>query len=211
MSSSASASRPANNGKSAISDASSMSVTPYSPVFGERTGARIIAHSTSVKNVAGLSGKAGVSGSNDWPSVRHRLRGLRRIVILVDVGVVRASDFKHASEASLDSAQRMVDQHELAGDFQLEINDCCATRRYGRGLHIFHRCGRQGSQIVYPVEDFADHVEGRGVVRTADPEENTDCLAGLGLERLLLGERKRGAVEHEIFGSLCQQLVIALG
>ena len=79
------------------------------------------------------------------------------------------------------------------------------------GLHIPHRSGGQRAEIVDAFEDFADDVEGRCVVRAAHAEEDTHCFAGLGLERLFLGQRKGGAVENEILGSLCQQPVVAFG
>ena len=65
------------------------------------------------------------------------------------------------------------------------------------------------AEIVDPVEDLADDVEGRGEVRAADAEEDAHGLADLGLERMLLGQRADRAVEDEVLRPLVEQLLDA--
>src|SRR3546814_13725943 len=64
--------------------------------------------------------------------------------------------------------------------------------------------------IVDPVEDLADHVEARRLVRAADPKEDPDGLADLRLQRVLAEQSPGGAVEDVVFGPLVQELVVAL-
>src|SRR5262245_20893152 len=130
--------------------------------------------------------------------MRHGICRFRGIVVLVDVRVVGPGDLEHAGKAALDPAERVIDEHELAGDFQFDVDHRCSAGRHRCGLHVPHWSGGQRAEIVDPVEDFTDDVEGGRVVRATYTEVDTDCFAGLGLERLLFGQRKSGAVEYEI-------------
>ena len=63
----------------------------------------------------------------------------------------------------------MIDQHELAGDFELEVDDRGAARRHGDGLHVADRLRGERTHAVDAIEHLADNMEGRGEVRAAEP------------------------------------------
>ncbi|MBV6487868.1 MAG: hypothetical protein GHHEDOFH_01822 [Pseudorhodoplanes sp.] len=125
--------------------------------------------------------------------------------------ILRSGDFEDAGEALLDAAERVVDQHVFAGDFELELHRHRAAGRNRRGLHVVERLGGERTLVVHAVEDFTDHVERGGVVRAADAEIDAHRLADLGLERLLRRERADCAVEQEEFRPLVDELVVAFG
>src|SRR5262245_24450480 len=160
MSSSASGARPSNSGKSEISDWSSMSVTPYPGSFDQRAGARILADITLVKSTVGLAFGRPAVLLQDRRSMGHRFCGFRGVVILVDVRIVRAADFQDTGKPTLDTAERMIDQHELARHLQLDVHDRRAPGRHRCGLYVSHGRGRQRPEIVYALEDLTDNVEG---------------------------------------------------
>src|SRR5262249_46753795 len=160
MVSSSSEDSPANTGRSEISEWSSLSVTPYSGVLsGSRAGARILAHIISYERVAGLLLRGRHWGLEINKSVRHRLCGLLRIVVLVDVRIVGASDFQNAGKAPLDTAERVIDQHELSRHFKREVHDSRAAWRHCSGLHVSHRRSGQRTEVVHAIEHLTDDME----------------------------------------------------
>ena len=60
-----------------------------------------------------------------------------------------------------------------------------------RDVHIPHRWADQRAHLVGAVEDLADDVEGRSVVRSADAKEDTHRLADFGLKRIVLRQGAR--------------------
>jgi hypothetical protein len=77
----------------------------------------------------------------------------------------------------------VVDQHILAGNFGLELHDGGAAGRHGYGLHAVNRRIDQRAPLIKVLENLADHVEGRGKIGAADPEEDADRLPHLGVQR----------------------------
>src|SRR5262249_11370520 len=124
-------------------------------------------------------------------------------------GGLRSFHLQNADEPALGARQRMVDQDVVAGNIELELDDGGASSRHGDGLDSFRRRAEQAGQIVDAVEYLADDMKGRGVVRTADAEENADGFADIGAHGMQLRQGADGAVEDEVFGPLVQQLVDA--
>src|SRR5262245_66685629 len=99
---------------------------------------------------------------------------------VVNFGVLRSFHLQNADEPALGARQRMVDEDVVAGNIELELDDGGASSRHGDGLDSLRRQAKQASQIVDAVEYLADDMKGRGVVRTADAEENADRFADIG-------------------------------
>src|SRR5262245_21342520 len=159
MVSSSSEDSPANTGKSEISEWSSLSVTPYSGVLsGSRAGARILAHIIPYERWP-ASFERPALGVEINKSVRHRLCGLLRIVVLIDVRIVGASDFQNAGKAPLDTAERVIDQHELSRHFKREVHDSRAAWRHCSGLHVSHWRSDQRTEVVHAIEHLTDDME----------------------------------------------------
>src|SRR3546814_12896502 len=62
------------------------------------------------------------------------------------------------------------------------------------------------SDLVHPVEHLADQVEAGGQARAADAEEHAHGLTDVGLHVEGLGQRVHAAVEHQVPGTLVEQL-----
>ena len=104
----------------------------------------------------------------------------------------------------------MIDEDVATRDFDLELGHRRATGRDSHGLDIGHRRRGQRGKRISLVENLADDVEARGLVGSADTEEDAHGFAGLGFQGRL-GERVGGAVEDIIFGLFAEQFVDALG
>ena len=93
----------------------------------------------------------------------------------------------------------MVYEYIVAGDFDIELDHGCASGRDEGGLHVGERRTGERGLVVHPVEDFADHVEGRGEVGSADTEEDANAFTDIGFERLLIFEGVDRTIEDEVF------------
>src|SRR5690606_37619909 len=89
----------------------------------------------------------------------------------------------------------------------LELDHGRTARRYQSSLHVSQRRAGQGSLVIYPVEDLANHMEAGYQVGAADTEEDAHGFVNVGFH--LVGGRQgiHGAVEHHVFGTLVEQLV----
>jgi hypothetical protein len=87
----------------------------------------------------------------------------------------------------LDARERVIDERIGAGHLEGNVGDHRAARGHRYGLKI----GNGGMRaVVLPdlVEDLADHLEGRALVRASDTEVDPHRLADLCFERVLVGQ-----------------------
>lgn len=127
-------------------------------------------------------------------------------VLSEDFRICRPFDLEDRGEAPLDAAERVVDQHVLAGDLEGQLDNHRPARRHVHGLDLRRARAGHRAQGVDLVEDLPDDVKRRGLVGAADPEEDPDGLADLGLQRCLGLEPLYAAVEDVVFGILVEQL-----
>src|SRR5262249_45163377 len=105
MWSSSSGFNPLNRFKSATSEWSSLSVTPNPGALSEGAGAHILAHIGLVKSTPAFLLKDRRFGVVRRLLVGHRFRGFGRIIVLVDVRIVRTTHFEHTCKTPLDAAE----------------------------------------------------------------------------------------------------------
>src|SRR6266508_1916038 len=104
----------------------------------------------------------------------------------------------------------MINQDISTGDFKLELNDCCSTRRHGGCLDVCQSGRGQRSLLIDSIEDLTDDMERRGKVWTAYAEEDTYRFANFGLERLLFCQSANSSVEDQILWIFIEQCLLVL-
>src|SRR5690606_35543073 len=119
--------------------------------------------------------------------------------LMEDVRVLLALGLEEARQPTLDAAERMIHDDVASRHLDGELDHRRAAGRHGDGLGGRRRAGCQRGGGVRPVEHLADDVERRSEVRAAHTEEATDCLADLGIQRVLvLRQRASRSVEDEV-------------
>src|SRR3989304_4167135 len=77
-----------------------------------------------------------------------------------DFGIGRSLDLQDSDQPALEARERMIDQDVVAGNVELELHDHGAAGGHGNGLYPARRRAQYIAETIYPVENFADHVEG---------------------------------------------------
>lgn len=99
----------------------------------------------------------------------------------------------------------MVDQHVAAGHPGGELHNGRTARGDQRGLHVLLHVA--AALVAHLVEDGTDHVEAGHHVGPAVANEDAHRFVGLGMQRLVAGERAFRAVEEHIGRALIDRLL----
>jgi hypothetical protein len=98
--------------------------------------------------------------------------------------VMRPLDNEETRKPAFNARQRMVDQREAAGAWNIEVNNGRTAGRHGHRLHSGQGRRAETCAFMDVIENLADHVEGRGEIRAAGAKENADRLADAGAQRM---------------------------
>src|SRR5690606_544995 len=116
-------------------------------------------------------------------------------------------DLEDSRQALFDPAQGVVDQGVVAGIIGGELDHGGAARGNQGGLHVGQRWAGQGALVIHAVEDLADDMEARDLVRAADAEEDAYGLAGVHFHLVDAGQGIHRAVEHHVLRLLIEHLL----
>ena len=101
-----------------------------------------------------------------------------RLDALKHLSIWRSFNLKKSGGALLQPAETMVDENINSRDLGLEFDHRCAARRNQGGLHIAH--GLSCPFRMDLVEDFADDMEARDIIRSGIAEKDADRFANFG-------------------------------
>src|SRR3954447_3793158 len=104
----------------------------------------------------------------------HLVTAAGHDLAVINFGVGGAFDVQDSDQSTLEPRQRMIDQDVVSRHVQFEFCDNRAAWRHCHGLNTLQRLAEHTAEIIDLVEHFADDMERRGEVRTADAEENTN-------------------------------------
>src|SRR5262245_45526640 len=107
---------------------------------------------------------------------------------VIDFGPWCTLHLENANETPLHPRQGMIHQNVISGHVQREIDDGSAASRDGVSLYPACWGALHVTQAVDTIEDFPNHVKGRGEIWTADAKEDAHRLADFCLHRMELGE-----------------------
>ena len=83
----------------------------------------------------------------------------RFYLTVVDFGVWWPFDMEDVQQSPFGARQPMIDQHVVAGNVELEIDDHSATGWNGPRLHTLERFVHDAREIIDAIENLADHMK----------------------------------------------------